>query len=440
MTRHAGRNAGPRPAVDQTRPGPWCSSLVDRVHKAALFVISPDGHMDDPGLYAALALLRAEAPVYRVECPGMRPFWLVTRYADVAAVEARGAPFIAAPRSVLSSDAGEASMRQISGKPDLLRSLFQMDDPEHRVYRDITRAWFSQSGIAGLQGLVADSARHIVERIPGSGDMFDFARDVAVPFPLRIMMYILGLPETDDPLILTLARGLTGAEDPDRALSERPAESMRLAAIGFRTYFDKITTARRRRPGTDLSSAIANARIGGKPIPGYERLSYFMQLAIAGQENTAYSIAGGVHALIEHPGQMAKLRSNPELLDTAVEEVLRWTSPGRHLVRTATIDTAIGGQRIRAGESVALFFNSANRDDAMFASADTFQVDRQPNPHLAFGSGPHFCLGVHLARLELRSLFAALLPMLPRMTLAGTPRRARSAVISGISSLPLRCV
>jgi cytochrome P450 len=439
MTRIALRKAASKPTARRTavRSPP---KGMDRLRKAALFVISPDGHMDDPGLQAAFTLLREEAPVHWVECPGMRPFWLVTRHADVMAVEARGAPFIAAPRSVLSSEAGEASMRQISGKPDVLRSLFQMDEPEHRVYRDIARAWFSQSGIANLEILVTHCASHVVERMSQRGAVFDFAREVAVPFPLRIMMHILGLPEADDPLILKLARGLTGAEDSDRALSDRPAESIRLAGVGFREYFNKVTTNRRASPCADLSSAIANVRIRGKPIPDYERLSYFMQLAIAGQENTAYSIAGGLHAFLEHPDQMAKLHSNPRLLNTAVEEILRWTSPGRHLVRTATTNTMIGGQRIQAGESVALFFNSANRDKAVFASADKFQVDRHPNPHLAFGSGPHFCLGVHLARLELRAIFAALLPALPRMRSAGAPRRARSAVISGISSLPVRCV
>jgi cytochrome P450 len=413
---------------------------ADRLKKAALFVISPDGHLDDEELQGAFALLRAEAPVYWVDCPGMRPFWLVTRHADVMVVEARTAPFIAAPRSVLSSEAGEASMRQVAGKPDVLRSLFQMDEPEHRAYRDISRAWFSQLGIANLESMVTNCARQTVERISRRNETFDFVREAAVTFPMRIMMEILGLPEADDPLVLRLARGLTGAEDPDRALSDRPAESIRLAGIGFREYFNKITADRRRHPRADLSSAIANARIQGKPIPDYERLSYFMQLAIAGQENTAYGIAGGLHALLEHPDELAKLCSNPELLDTAVEEILRWTSPGRHLVRTATANTMVGSQLIQAGESVALFFISANRDNAVFASPDEFQVDRRPNPHLAFGSGPHFCLGVHLARLELKAIFGALLPKLPRMTLAGTPRRARSAVISGISLLPIKQV
>lgn len=417
---------------------PSPSRRIDRVREAALFVISPDGQMDEAGLQAAFAVLRSQAPVYWVECPGMRPFWLVSRHADVMAVEARGAPFIAAPRSVLSSDAGEASIRQISGKKDVLRSLFQMDKLEHRAYREIARARFSKPEVGSLEALATHLARQYVDRMPRNGKAFDFAREIAVPFPLRLMMHILGLPEADDPLILKLASGLTGAEDPSRALSDHPAESIRLAGVGFREYFNKVTADRRQQPKADLSSMIANACVFGKPIADYERLSYFMQLAIAGQENTAYSIAGGLHALLEHPDQMKKLVGKPTLLESAVEEILRWTSPGRHLVRTATADTKVGDQRIRAGEAVALFFASANRDETVFASAHTFEVDRQPNPHLAFGSGPHFCLGVHLARLELRALFGALMQELPRISPAGAPARARSAVISGISSLPVR--
>lgn len=425
----------PRGASSRS-PSP--SLRKDRVREAALFVISPDGQMDEAGLYSAFATLRSQAPVHWVECAGMRPFWLVSRYADIISVEARGAPFVAAPRSVLSSEAGEASIRQISGKPDVLRSLFQMDKLEHRAYREIARSWFSKPEVENLEVLATDLARQFVSRLPRNGKAFDFAREVAVPFPLRLMMHILGLPETDDPLIVKLANGLTGAEDPHRALSDHPAESIRLSGLGFREYFNRVTADRRSNPRPDLSTAIASACIFGKPIPDYERLSYFIQLAIAGQENTAYAIAGGLQAMIDHPDQMSKLLRDPKLLDTAVDEILRWTSPGRHLVRTATTDTSVGGQRIRAGDAVALFFASANRDETVFARPDRFEVERQPNPHLAFGSGPHFCLGVHLAKLELKAIFGALMQDLPRISPAGMPRRARSAVISGISSLPVR--
>src|SRR4051812_23351394 len=340
------------------------------VREAALLAISPDGHTDDDRIHAAFELLRTKAAVCWIEPPGMRPFWLVSRHADVVAVERQGVSFIAAPRSVLSSEAGDASMRQISGKPDVLRSLFQMDDPEHRAYRDIALPWFIQNNLSGLESWIADQACETVERIAGRSDAFDFMMEVAAPFPMRVMMHILGLPPADDALILKLVCGLTGAEDPVRALSDRPAESIRLAGTHLRDHFNRVTAERRKCPGSDLSSAIANAHPQGVPIPDYERLSYFMQLAIAGQENTSYCITGGLHALITHPEQFERLRSNPALIDTAVEEMLRWTSPGRHLVRTASADIEIGGQLVRKGEAVALFFCSANRDERVFDAAN----------------------------------------------------------------------
>ena len=394
------------------------------INEAALFVVSADGHTDDDRLQEAFALLRDLAPVYWVEPLGVRPFWLITRYAEVIAVERKGAPFAAAPRSFLSSETGEASMRQVSGKSDVLRGLVQMDDPDHGIYREIALPWFTSARLADLESWVAHYAEEIVARIAGRRDVIDFAAEVAVPLPMRIVMHILGLPPSDDHSVLKLARGMTGAEDPDRCLSDRPAESIRLAGVGMRDYFDRVTAERRAQPADDLSSAIANAKIHGMLIPDYERLSYFMQLAIAGQENTGCCIAGGLHALVEHPAQWAKLRARPALLDRAIEEMLRWTSPARHLLRTATKDTEVGGQRIRAGESVALFFNSANRDESVFATAGSFEIDRYPNPHLAFGLGRHFCLGAQLARIELQALFRALLPKLVTAELAGTPRRA----------------
>ncbi len=330
-------------------------------------------------------------------------------------------------------------MLRISGKPDLLRGLFQMDEPEHSLYRELALPSLNPAALAGLEEWVREYAHETVERVAGRLEVYDFVAEIAVPFPLRVMNRILGLPESDDPLLLKMARGLTGAEDPARSLADSPAESIRLAAVGFRDYFNEVTNDRRACPRRDLSSAIANARIRGAPIPDYERISYFIQMIIAGQENTVYSVSGGMLALIEHPKELEKLRLDPTLLDSAIEEMLRWTSPGRHLMRTATKKAEIGGQLIDAGEAVAVFFNSANRDETVFEDADTFRIDRQPNPHVAFGLGAHFCIGAHLARLELKALFGALLPRLRAAELAGSIRRARSSVISGISFLPLRC-
>ena len=195
----------------------------------ALFVTSADGHVDDERLQAGFAVLRAQAPVIRVEPPGIRPFWLITRHADIMAVERRGAPFVVAPRTFLSSEAGEAAMRQVSGKPDVLRGLVQMDDPDHGLYRNIVAPWFTPGWVISLEEPIVAYAREAVTRMAAIGDVFDFVSEVAVAYSMRVMMHILGLPETDDRLILKLAHGLTGAEDPERALSDRAAESIRLA-------------------------------------------------------------------------------------------------------------------------------------------------------------------------------------------------------------------
>jgi cytochrome P450 len=411
----------------------------DPLYEAARCIISPDGHADDPRLQDAFRLLRERAPVYWVECPGVRPFWAITRHADLMAIERRGAPFIAAPRSILSSELGEACMRQLSGRPHILRGLIQMDDPDHSAYRALAMPFLTRPRLTELETWIADQARRTVARIAGREDVFDFVSEIAAPFPLRVIMHILGLPECDDALILNLARGLSGAEDPDRRMAELPGESIRLAGLGFREYFNTITADRQARPTGDLCSAIANATIHDKPMPDYERLSFYMQMCSAGQENTAFAMSGGVQALAANPAQFAQLQADPALIDTAVEEIFRWTSPGRHLMRTATVDVEIGGQRIRQGESVALFFSSANRDETVFAGASEFRVDRHPNPHVAFGLGQHYCIGAHLARMELRALLRELLPLLASVELAGQPKRTSSAIVTGISSLPLRC-
>jgi hypothetical protein len=241
-------------------------------------------------------------------------------------------------------------------------------------------------------------------------------------------------------LILKLSWGLVGPEDPVRRLADQPTEAICRAGLGFRAYFDPVAAERRACPRHDLSSLIANAEVNGKPVPDYERFSYYTMIATGGHDTIAFCLSGGMHALVENPDQLARLRDDPSLMDTAIEEMLRWTTPGRHIMRTATQDIELGGQMIRAGEAVALFFNSANRDEAVFANADHFQIDRRPNPHLAFGLGQHHCIGAHLARREMRALLKALLPRLESVDLVAPPTRTCSTMVTGIASLPIRCV
>jgi cytochrome P450 len=425
------------PAPDERLPP--IAAADSQLQEAARFVISPDGHADDERLQAAFELLRAEAPVLWVDTPGMRPFWLLSRHGDIATVERRGAPFAAAPRTFLTSRKTEERLERMLGKPYVIRGLLQMDEPEHTAYRAVAQPWFTPGALAAMEPWVEEWADHIVSRIAGRSDAFDFTKEIAVPFSIRGIMRLLGLPDADDDLILKLSWGLVGPEDPVRRLADHPTTAICRAGFGFKAYFDPVAADRRACPRDDLSSVVAAAKVQGEAMPDYERFSYYAMIATGGHDTIAFCLSGGMHALIEHPEQFARLRADPSLIDTAIEEMLRWTTPGRHIVRTATKDVELGGQTIRAGEAVALFFNSANRDETVFANADRFRIDRRPNPHLAFGLGQHHCIGAHLARLEMRALLKTLLPRLESVELAAPPRRTCSTMVSGISSLPIRC-
>src|SRR3984885_1937070 len=425
-------------SASEARPPPSATTR-SRLYEAARFVISPDGHADDARLQAAFTLLRAEAPVLWVDTPGMRPFWLLSRYRDISAVERRGAPFVAATRTFLTSKMTEDRLERLLGQPYVLRGLLQMDDPEHAAYRAGAQPPLPPPALAAMEPWLEDWADHIVSRIAGRSEAFDFTKDIAVPFSIRGIMRLLGLPEADDDLILKLSWGLVGPEDPVRRLADHPTTAICRAGLGFQAYFDPVAADRRGCPRHDLSSVIATAQVHGEPMPDYERFSYYAMIATGGHDTIAFCLSGRMHALIEHPDQLARLRVDPSLIDTAIEEMLRWTTPGRHVVRTATKDVELGGQTIRTGEAGALFFNSANRDETVFADADKFRIDRRPNLHLAFGLGQHHCIGSHLARLEMRALLKALLPRLKSVELAAPPRRTCSTMGSGISSLSIRC-
>src|SRR5437773_2553233 len=416
-------------------PLPLTAVTDHQIRDAARFVISPDGHAADASLQAAFKLLRAEAPVLWVDTPGMRPFWLLSRHRDISTVERKGAPFTAAPRTFLTSKKTEERLERMLGKPYVIRGLLQMDDAEHAAYRAVAHPHFTPAALAAMEPWLETWADHIVSRIAGCPEPFDFTREIAVPFSIRGIMRMLGLPETDDEQILKLSWGLTGPEDPVRRLADHPTTAICRAGFGFQTYFDPVAADRRACPRHDLSSVIATAKVQGEAMPDYERFSYYAMIATGGHDTIAFCLSGGMHALVEHPDQLARLRAQPSLIDTAIEEMLRWTTPGRHIIRTATEDVELGGQTFRAGEAVALFFNSANRDETVFANADQFRIDRRPNPHLAFGVGRHHCIGAHMARLEMRALLKTLLPRLESAELAAPPRRTCSTMVSGISSL-----
>jgi len=437
-TRHPGyARSGPVrkprwPAVEQQ------GALGDALRDASLVIVSPEEHSDDARLNAAFRLLRDRSPVHWVDKAGISPFWAITRYRDIAAVERRGSNFSAAGRALLASAVVEDNFRQISGKPQLVRPIFLMDEPEHTEYRAVTQPFFMPLALGALDGWLEDFASRMVDDIAERGGICDFASDVAVPFSLRVITNILGLPESDEPLIARLVSGMMGADQSDDP-PDPTINPVHVAMLGFRDYFETLIADRQAHPRDDLATVIANARIAGGQMPRYEMVSYYIIIVTAGYQTTSFTGAAGLHALMENPDQLALLKCEPGLLDNAVEEMLRWASPVRYAVRTATQVTEIGGIKIAPGEDVALFFSSGNRDAAVFDEPDRFRVDRPSHTHLAFGRGAHFCLGHHLARLELRALFREFLGRLVEVELAGPPRRANSAFVAGINSLPIRC-
>ena len=407
------------------------------VTEAGLSLANPAAYADEDRPHRALTLLRREAPVHRVEANGYRPFWAVTRHADIMEIERDNGLFINAPRPLLTTAAMEALQRQSAAEGIALRTLIHIDDPKHRVVRAVGADWFRPRAMRALEVRVAELARRYVDRMADLGGECDFAAQVAVHYPLYVILSLLGLPESDFQRMLALTQELFGGGDEERRRGATP-EAILEPLLDFFAYFQGITAARRAAPTGDLASAIANARVDGEYLSDVDTASYYVIIATAGHDTTSSTIAGGLHALIQHPAELERLRSDPGLLPTAVDEMIRWVTPVKEFMRTATADTSVGGAPVAAGESLLLSYPSANRDEEVFDDPFRFDVGRDPNKHLAFGFGVHYCLGAALARMETRALFAELLPRLESVELAGTPEWVATTFVGGLKRLPIR--
>ena len=402
---------------------------------AGLAYLTGTTFTDEAFFHAASAKLRAQDPVHWVEHPDFNPFYLLTKHADVLEVELHQNQFLNAPRAILGTKESDA-MRAMQGH--LVKSLVQMDDPEHRDHRNLTSDWFLPKNLGKLDARLAELAERSIDKMIEMGGECDFASDVAMQYPLYVILAILGLPESDYPRMLRLTQELFGAEDEDFKRDDDAMAGIIQTVADFVNYFDGITAERKANPTDDLSSVIANGSVAGEPIGHKEQLGYYIIAATAGHDTTSNAMSGGMLALIQNPDQLARLQADPSLLSTAVDEMIRWTTPVKHFMRTATEDYDLHGTTIKAGEDVLLSYWSANRDEDVFADPFTFDVGRTPNKHLAFGFGVHYCLGAMLARMELKALFSALLPRLKSVELAGEPQLIRSTFVSGLKRLPIR--
>ena len=398
-------------------------------------MISDPVTYQDPQTYRDLfAHLRQSEPVRWTAPEGYVPFWLVTRHADVMDVESRAEVFINAPRAVLRPIAVEQEFAaKQAGHTEIIRSMNNMDGDEHRKVRAITSRQFLLPPVRKMGPKIDAIAREFVERLISKGPATDFVQEVAVWYPLRVVMLLLGVPAEDEALMLKLTREIF-EERPDDANKTSQGQ----ARLGFFDYFAKLLDDRRQNPRDDLATAIANGTVDGEPLAEFESLSYCLTVATAGHDTTSATIAGGLLALINNPDQMQRLRSDLSLMDTAVDEMLRWVAPVKHFFRTAAQDSAIAGVPVKVGDSVMLAFPSPGFDEDVFEAPNEFRVNRAPNPHLALGAGPHACLGQHLARLEIKQFFLALFDRIDTIALDGAPTYSPSSFISGLNSLPVR--
>ena len=393
---------------------------------------------DEAWMHAQFTWLRSHAPIRWMTPNGFEPYWCITRHADIKAIEGDKRLFINDPRPILGAKVFDAVIEQLFGRRHLVRSLVTMDDPDHSRYRALTQAWFRGEHLRHLAGRIDQLATEYVGRMADLGGECDFVKDVVIWYPLRVIMSILGVPEEDEPLMMKLTQELFGSTDPDNRRSFEP-NALVETVLDFEAYFSELSRSRRAHPTDDVASLIANATIDGQPIPDIDANGYYQIIATAGHDTTSSATAGGLLALIERPGEMAKLRSDPDQhMAGALNEIIRWVSPVRQFMRTATADCKVADTPIAAGESCALWYPSANRDDAVFEDPFAFRIDRHGASHLAFGFGAHVCLGQHLARMEMGAFFRELLQRVSHIELNGEPLYTQSTFVGGLKSLPIR--
>lgn len=405
-------------------------------------IVDPTTYTNSDAFDAVYTRLRAEDPVHWTEPEGFRPFWTVTKHADIVEIERQADRFLNAPRLVLVNTEEEDDIFEKTNgqsRASYFRMLVNMDNPDHRLFRMVTQNWFMPKNLQKLEESLRALARSSIDGMLARGGRCDFVNDVALHFPLRVIMTILGVPEEDEPFMLKLTQEIFGRQDPEMIRDPDALAALNAAVEDSFAYFGKLIMERRAAPTDDVASVIANSEIRGEPIEMLEAMSYCILAAFAGHDTTSSSISGGMLALIENPEEMAKLKADPSLIPNAVEEMIRVSTPVKHFFRTATEDYELRGRRIRAGDSLLMSYPSANLDEEVYRDARAFRVDRdQVSKHLAFGTGPHVCLGQHLARLEMQIFFEELLARVEDFEFDGEPEYTLAVFVCGLKRMPIR--
>ena len=392
---------------------------------------------DESTMYELFDYLREHDPVAWVEHPDYEPFWSLSKYEDIKFVGSNNDRFLSAPRTVLMPIEYEEALLEQFGTRNGLETLIHMDRPKHLKLRRVTREWFLPRSIDKLDAEVQAMCKEYVDKMQAKGGECDFVKDVTLLYPLRIIMSILGLPRESEATMLKLTQEIFGSEDPD--LQRTDLESADPGTLmEFSAYFQDVIEDRKKNPQEDLATVLATAEVDGEPMDPLDQMSYFIIAASAGHDTTSGVLGAGMKALLDNPEQLALWRDNPDLDINAAKELMRWVSPVRHMVRTATDDFELRGKQIKAGDNIALWFPAANRDAEVIAKPNQLDITRDPKTHLAFGYGSHMCLGQHLAVLEVARFFRELLPRLKHIEMTQEPTWVHANFVGGLKSMPVR--
>jgi cholest-4-en-3-one 26-monooxygenase len=377
--------------------------------------------------------LRAEAPVAYIEPPGHPPFWAVTKHADIIQVASQPQLFSSAQGITLDMD--------LSGLDVVPEMIVYLDPPRHGPMRQVANKKFLRSAVRARSEEIERIAAGIVDRSSTDGEIgeCDFVDTFAAPFPVAVISWVLGVPASDWEHHFRWTNEIIGKDDPEyRRPGESPEQTSVRARGELHRYFKGMIEERRADPQDDLVTQLIQSEIDGVPLTRQQLVSYCELLVEAGNQTTRDAIAGGMHAFCDFRDQWERLRSQPELLPDAVEEILRWVTPICYFSRTATEDCELRGKKIRAGDKVALYWASANRDEEIFEDPFEFRIDRPPGQPVVFGFGPHLCMGAHVARVELQAMFGLLATRLEWFEQSGPVERLNSSVNGAIKHLPLR--
>lgn len=386
--------------------------------------------------------LRKESPVYWYAQRGHTPFWAITKHEDIMEISSQP--------DIFSNEAGgiivlnEAQIQSFieggSGSPlAQMKTIITMDPPEHRSYRKVASGYFTPRGVTNLDEIVKSSATAIFDELPDEGEV-DFIETIAQKHPLRVLATILGIDEEQEERLLVITQELFGSEDPDMQRQGEDREAARKElGMEFYTLFDEIIKDRRACPRDDLATMLANAELSdGCPLGQLETLGYYLIVFTAGHDTTRNALSGAISAFLDHPDQFERLRQDPSLSKSAVDEIVRWTTPVNYMKRQAVQDYELRGQKIKAGEELALFYCSANRDEDVFEDPFTFDIGRSPNRHLGFGWAEHYCLGAHLAKASMKALTEEMVRRIEWMEPNGERTFISSNFVVGLKTLPVK--